>query len=57
MFHKLKSKLSITDIAKAYRISYESARYLVNSGRLKSIRKGKRRYVPKDELIYFLTHP
>ena len=57
MFHKLKSKLSITDIAKAYRISYESARYLVNSGRLKSIRNGKRRYVPKDELIYFLTHP
>lgn len=57
MFHKYKSELSITDIAKAYRIHYESARYLVNSGRLKSINKGKRKFVPKDEAIYFLTHP
>ena len=57
MFHKYKNEFSIADIAKAYRISYESARYLVNSGRLKSITKGKRKFVPKDEAIYFLTHP
>lgn len=57
MFHHFKNELSIADIAKAYRIYYESARYLVNSGRLKSIKKGKRKFVPKDEAIYFLTHP
>ena len=57
MFHHFKNELSIADIAKAYRISYLSACYLVNSGRLKSIKKGNRRFVPKDEAIYFLTHP
>lgn len=57
MFDGFPNELSVEDIAKAYRICSKSASYLINSGRLKSIKRGRKRFVPKDEAIYFLTHP
>ena len=57
MFQEFPNYLTLYEVAEALDICYESARYLVSSGRLLKVNKGRKFLVPKYELIYFLTHP
>lgn len=49
--------LQLEEVAKLARVSVSSVRHWIKTGRLASIRPGRRRLVWRDELTRFLAQP